>query len=107
MDGESRAARIARAIKEVADLDVVVEEDEGVILLEGLVDSAEDRQAAEDIATDLADGMPIDNDLEIEGVLPVSVDAFQSEAPSAELAESVEGLSDTEGIDPTDRTIRP
>ena len=70
MTEESRAAQIERAIREVAGLDVVVEESDGVILLEGVVDYERDSQAAEDIAADLSGGLNIDNSLEIENELP-------------------------------------
>ena len=45
MTEESRAAQIERAIREVAGLDVVVEESDGVILLEGVVDSEREEQS--------------------------------------------------------------
>src|SRR3954453_6194902 len=78
MADESRAAQIERAIREIADLDVVVEDADGVITLEGIVDSERDREAAEDIAADLAGGASIDNALEVQDLLPVSVDTFSS-----------------------------
>jgi len=84
---ESRAAQIERAIREVAGLDVVVEEADGTITLEGVVDSERDREAAEDIAADLAGDADIDNALEVEDLLPVSVEAFASEQRSAEVSE--------------------
>jgi osmotically-inducible protein OsmY len=87
MSEESRAAQIERAIREVADLDVVVEESDGAIVLEGIVDSERDSQAAEDIAADLSGGLAIDNSLEIENELPYSVDAFNDEVRSAEATE--------------------
>jgi osmotically-inducible protein OsmY len=64
-----RAKLIRRRITAVAGLDVLVDDSDGVIRLDGLVDSAEDRQAAEDIATGLAGDARIENDLEIEVLL--------------------------------------
>ena len=87
MAEESRAAQIARAVREVAGLDVVVEDADGVITLEGVVDSERDSQAAEDIAADLAGDADIDNALEVQDLLPLSVDAFVSEQRSAEIIE--------------------
>jgi osmotically-inducible protein OsmY len=87
MTGQSRSAQIERAIREVAELDVVVEDQGGTIVLEGIVGSERDRQAAEDIAADLAGDANIDNALEIQDLLPVSVEAFSDEQRSAELAE--------------------
>ena len=80
MREESRADQIERAIREVAELDVVVEESDGVITLEGIVDSERDREAAEDIAADLAGDAEIDNALEVQDTLPVSV-LVQRRAP--------------------------
>ena len=88
MHEESRADQIERAIREVAELDVVVEESDGVITLEGIVDSERDREAAEDIAADLAGDAEIDNALEVQDTLPVSVDSFNDERRSADAEES-------------------
>ena len=96
MATESRAAQIERAIRQVAGLDVVVEDQDGTIVLEGLVDSERDRQAAEDIAADLSGGATIDNALEVQDELPATVDDFQEEPGSAEPPESVEALADDE-----------
>src|SRR5215212_9806579 len=94
MATESRAAQIERAIRQVAGLDVVVEDQDGTIVLEGLVDSERDRQAAEDIAADLSGGATIDNALEVQDELPTTVDGFREEPGSAEPPESVEALGD-------------
>jgi osmotically-inducible protein OsmY len=86
--GESKAAQIERAIRETAELDVVVEVRDGVITLEGVVDSERDREAAEDIAADLAGGLRIDNALEVQDTLPFSVDTFNDEQRNAAAAET-------------------
>lgn len=88
--GESKAAQIERAIREVAELDVVVEIRDGVITLEGVVDSERDREAAEDIAADLAGDLSIDNALEVQDILPNSVDTFNDEVRNGSLAETPE-----------------
>jgi osmotically-inducible protein OsmY len=93
---ESRASQIERAIREVAGLDVVVEEADGTITLEGMVDSERDRQAAEDIAADLAGDADIDNALEVEDLLPVSVETFASEQRSAEVSERLPEAGEAE-----------
>src|SRR4051812_14025196 len=87
MTGETRAEQIARAIRETAGLDVVVEEQDGRIILEGVVDSERGRQAAEDVAADLSDGAEIDNALDVGDTLPTSVDDFEDIEPTAELVE--------------------
>jgi osmotically-inducible protein OsmY len=99
MATESRSAQIERAIREVAGLDVVVEDQDGTIILEGMVDSASDRQAAEDIAADLSGGARIDNALEVQDELPNSVDDFLEEPGSAEPPVSVEAIGD-DGLNP-------
>jgi osmotically-inducible protein OsmY len=105
---ESRASEIERAIRDVAGLDVVVEEAEGTITLEGMVDSERDRQAAEANAADLASDADIDNALEVEDLLPVRVEAFVSELRSAEVTERVPeaGEADVElNPDSTDQSL--
>ena len=66
-----------------------------------MVDSAEGRQAAEDIARRLAGRLRIVNDLEVETRLPVGVDAFAGSEPSAELAEDADEIAAAGGqVDP-------
>ena len=96
MAEESKAAQIERAIREVAELDVVVVEADGVITLEGIVDSERDSQAAEDIAADLAGDAQIDNALEIQDLLPLSVDTFVSEQRGSEVAERLSETGESE-----------
>lgn len=62
---QSLATRIEREVERQADLGIVVEDDDGVLVLSGLVDSVEARQAAEDIAQRLAPDRRIDNNLDI------------------------------------------
>jgi osmotically-inducible protein OsmY len=88
MAAESKATQIERAIRDVADLDVVVEVANGVITLEGIVDSERDREAAEDIAADLAGDLRIDNALEVQDTLPLSVDTFNDEQRDGAVAET-------------------
>lgn len=65
MEQSSLAERVGREIARQAELDVVVEEDSGVLVLSGMVDSVEDRQAAEDIARSLAGELQVDNGLDV------------------------------------------
>lgn len=76
-----------------AGLQVVVEQSDGALILSGIVDSEESRQAVLDIATQAAPpGMPIDDQLDIDAVLPTGVDDYASEDPTAELADSEDEL---------------
>ena len=106
--GESKAAQIERAIREVAELDVVVEIRDSVITLEGVVDSERDREAAEDIAADLAGNLRIDNALEVQDTLPYSVDTFNDErrnAAAAVTSEEAEEALDELNPDFTDQML--
>jgi osmotically-inducible protein OsmY len=87
------AERIEREIERLTGTSVIVEESEDAFILSGRVDTPEARQAAEDIATALAGEKRVDNDLEVEGTVPVEVSDFHhSVAPSAELARDVPEL---------------
>lgn len=98
----SLASTVERAIEERAGVAVIVEESAGTLVLSGRVDSAEARQAAEDVAREVAPGKRIDNDLEVEQVLPVSVSDFNADEPAAgDLPETVaEATRDGGEIDP-------
>lgn len=74
------------------DMQVAVEFSDGALILSGVVDSEEMRQAAEDIASSVAPDQRIDNQIEVETVLPTDVDDFQSEEPTAVLEDSVADL---------------
>src|SRR5438128_1954754 len=63
---EPRSDQIERQILRVAGLFIVVDEEERTLRLSGRVDSAEARQAAEDIAREMAPDLEIQNDLDVE-----------------------------------------
>ncbi|HEY2593780.1 MAG TPA: BON domain-containing protein [Chloroflexota bacterium] len=74
-------------------LQVVVEQSDGALIISGIVDSEESRQAALDIVTQAAPpGTPIDDQLDIPDILPTGVDDYASQDPSAELEDSEEDL---------------
>jgi osmotically-inducible protein OsmY len=76
-----------------AGLQVVVEHSDGALILSGIVDSEESRQAAMDIVTHAAPpDTPIDDQLDIEAILPTGVDDYASQDPSAELDDSADDL---------------
>jgi osmotically-inducible protein OsmY len=74
---------------EQSGINAVVEDSDGAITLSGMVESAEARQAADDIVAAVAPGQQVENNLEVETVLPVDADDFNADEPSAELADSV------------------
>src|SRR5919199_5294025 len=84
------AALTARIEEQLADagLQVTVEASDGALILSGIVDSEEARQAAADIATQIAPQARIDNQLEVETILPTDIDDFIGDEPTAELADS-------------------
>jgi len=91
---ETLAARIEREIEARAGISVVVEVTDDGVIISGRVDTAEARQAASDIAAEIASGRRIDNDLEVEGVLLVGVSEFQhGEATSAPVPESADEIA--------------
>ena len=87
-------SRIEQELERRAGINAAVEETAGTIVLSGLVDSAEARQAAEDIVAELAPpGTRIDNDLEVEQTLPVGTSSFYAgSAPSATTPDTVEEI---------------
>jgi osmotically-inducible protein OsmY len=100
MARDARTRKIEQAISREAGLAVIVDERDGLLSLDGLVDSIEERQAAEDIAVDYAGGQPIENNLEVGDVLPTSSARFAGTDPSAELVWSADqAQQDGEEID--------
>jgi osmotically-inducible protein OsmY len=92
--------RIERALAD-AGLAVIVTDAGATIRLDGLVDTEEARQAASDVVAAIAPDRPIENNLEVETILPLSTTAFRSDAPAAgdlpdTLDEALAGGSDFE-----------
>jgi osmotically-inducible protein OsmY len=77
-----------------AGFQVTVEHSDGSLVLSGIVSSEESRQAVNDIVSDMAPDARIDNQIDIESVLPTDIDDFASDAASAELADSVDDIRD-------------
>ena len=89
-----QAALTAKIERQLADneMQVAVEFSDGALILSGVVDTQEARQAAEDIASSIAPDARIDNQIDVETVLPTDVDDFVSEEATAELENSVDDL---------------
>jgi osmotically-inducible protein OsmY len=87
MTDVSSASRIQHEIAQQAGLNVLVDVNDGVLVLTGIVDSTEGRRAAEDIAASVAPSLRIQNDLEVETELPVDVGDFQGGESIAEFTE--------------------
>ncbi|HEX2033291.1 MAG TPA: BON domain-containing protein [Chloroflexota bacterium] len=85
--------RLERALEAVG-INAVIEESGEEIVISGRVDSAEARQAAEEIAGQIAPQRRITNDLEVEEVVPTTVSQFYAgEALSADVPDSTAELS--------------
>jgi osmotically-inducible protein OsmY len=87
---------------ERAGIYVAVEDSDGALILSGKVDSAEDRQAAEDIAASLAPDRRVDNQLEVEMIMPEQLADRTSDEPSpSDLPDSVGQVREWGGdVDP-------
>jgi osmotically-inducible protein OsmY len=90
-----------------AGLQVTVERSEGTLLLTGVVDTEEAREAAVDIVAQAMPDARIDNQIGVESVLPTDVDDFVSDEPTAELADSIDDIRDRGAELEPDFTDRP
>jgi osmotically-inducible protein OsmY len=88
-------ARLERQLAE-AGLPVVVEVSEGSLILSGVVETEEARQAVLDIVSTAASRARIDDQLEVQSVLPTDMDRFSSDEASAEMLDSSADI-DTSG----------
>jgi osmotically-inducible protein OsmY len=83
------ASLIARIEAQLAEsgLQVTVEFSDGALILNGIVETEESRQAAEDIASSVAPDAQIDNQVDVQTILPTDIDDFVGDEPTAEMAE--------------------
>jgi osmotically-inducible protein OsmY len=94
--------RIEDQLAEVG-LQVTVESSDGSLILGGIVESEEAREAAAEIAAQVAPNAPIDNQIDVETLLPTGIDDFAGDEPTAELAESEAEVRDQVEPDFTDQ----
>ena len=107
MEHGSLAARIERQIADEAGINVIAEETEGAIMLSGMVDSAEARQAAVDIATALAPDRRIEDNLDLEAITPATVDDVYADEPTTgDVPAGIGEARDLESLEP-DFTDQP
>ncbi|MBV9174519.1 MAG: BON domain-containing protein [Chloroflexi bacterium] len=84
-----------------AGYQVAVEDSDGALILSGIVDTEEAREAAVDIVSQAAPRARIDNQIEVETILPTDVDDFVSDQTTAELADTPAQIVAGDGeIDP-------
>jgi osmotically-inducible protein OsmY len=86
-------ARIEAQLAETG-LPVAVEASDGALILNGVVESEEARQAAADIVAQVAPRAVIDNQIELETILPTDIDDFAGAEASAELADTSAEVAD-------------
>src|SRR3989442_1776419 len=96
------ARRIAEQFAQ-AGLQVTVESADGSLLLSGIVESEEAREAAVDIVSQAVPGARIDNQIEVESILPTDIDDFAGDEPTAEMAETRADVADQIEPDFTDQ----
>jgi len=90
-----------------AGLQVTVEQDAGTLVLSGIVDSEESREAASDIVAQAMPEARIDNQIDVESLLPTEIDAFVSDNPTAEMADSADDIVAAGGELEPDFTDQP
>ncbi len=83
--------RIEQQLTE-AGLQVGLEQTDGTLILIGVVETEESRQAATDLVSQIAPNMRVDNQIDIESRLPTDVGDFVADDPTAELADSVSDI---------------
>ena len=90
----SLSARVEAELSRQAGISAAVEVQDGVVRLNGMVDSAESQQAAADIAAQVAGGFRIDNALEVTGHLPATVDEAYAAEPSSGSFQPLDAVED-------------
>lgn len=96
---------IEKRIADVAGVYVAVEESDGAIILSGIVGTDGERQAAIDIATELAPRKRIEDNMEAQDVLPREVDGLTlSETGMGAFTGATRGLSQRGGLEAGDFT---
>ncbi len=98
--------RIERAMSEVAGLAIAVEEDNGRLVLTGIVSTESEHQVALDVARDLAQGRDVDDGIEVEGAMPArigranvsetEVGMFEGATPDLESDEAISAVDFTD-----------
>jgi osmotically-inducible protein OsmY len=102
------AREIESRIAAEAEVYVAVEEDEGMLVLSGIVGGEGERQAALDIAASLAPDRRIEDNMELSDALPrLAGDIELAESDVAGMRGATPGLEQEEGLEPGDFTDQP
>jgi BON domain len=99
------AREIEKRIAELAEVYVAVEEDEGTVILSGIVGSEGERQAAIDIASELAPGRRVEDNIVASDTLPRELGTFTlAEGDVGAFSGSTFGFRERGGVDAGDFT---
>ncbi|HRC62273.1 MAG TPA: BON domain-containing protein [Dehalococcoidia bacterium] len=100
---------IERRLREQAGLYVIVEEQDGALVLSGLVDTEDDRAAALDVVGEMAPGYEVDDDIEVSAGIPEQTTAGRLMEGGAGMFADAEADLDmeAEAIEPGDFTDQP
>jgi osmotically-inducible protein OsmY len=100
--------RLTNALEQYAGIEAVVEVDRNAIVLSGSISSEEEREAAADIVAELAPDFDLEDNLEVQTLLPESVDEMEvSEVEVGGFRAATAGTSDGEAIEPGDFSDQP
>ena len=98
-------AALEHAIEEVVDINTAIEIDGDTLVVTGIIDSAEERQAILDVLEELQPAIRVIDNLAIGGVMPEEIgDLALSETEAAGFAGAQPGLRDGESLEPGDFT---
>ncbi len=97
--------RIGDELARQAGVYAAVEERDGAIVLSGIIESEEQRQAAFDIVNAIAPDMTVVDDFELDTVLPEEMDDLDlSESDAGQEMGATPGTGDNEALEPGDFT---
>jgi osmotically-inducible protein OsmY len=103
------AVEVERRLHESAELHITVEEDEGRLVLTGIIGDETERATALELVAEVAPGAEVDDNLELDEVLPNGMAGTLGNlvAPAAhESAASLEELAEAETLEPGDFTTQ-
>ena len=98
-------ARIEERVARNAGVDVIVEEDAERLVVTGVVDSEEMHQTVLELASDLAEGKVVDDNIDVSDALPAELGSGElSETEVGMFTGAMPGTDDDEALSPVDFT---
>lgn len=99
-------ADIERTVARLAELDIVVEDDGSALVLTGLADSLEQKQAALELAQEMASGREVTDNIEVIGEDPSSIDGLALKSVDFDAFDGVAAEpGDSPSVEPGDFTV--